>query len=198
MRNLTDNPNADAWAQEARVAGITSDGTGGAVDFGNGFTLRVDRRWLYASARLAPPLPVEAGVTINALPHTTPGTKYSGSSGTLGDVARVDGNAGGYSAEDIRRRCASGVSFWHVDTVEGLSALVTTLRTVVAGLDADTCAAEHRRVETEEWLTDCVEYLAQCTAVGRMIREDLHTNANLDGAHPKIVQLRARYPREGL
>lgn len=197
MKNLTDNPDPIAWAEEARRAGLVPEGTGATADLGGGFTLRVDRRWLYASVRLSPPLPVEVGVAVNATPHDDAGTKYSGPSKTLGAFARVDGFAGGRDAAAVRKQCAEGVWFWHVDTELALCALVTTLRTVVAGLDAAACAAKHRRLKTEAFVADCRTLADRGTFLGQMVIAALHDNELLDGGHPEIVALRAEFPIEG-
>lgn len=197
VKNLTDNPDPIAWAEEARRTGLVPEGTSATADLGGGFTLRVDRRWLYASVRLSPPLPVGVGIAVNATPHDDVGSKYSGTSKTLGAVARVDGFAGGRDAAAIREHCAEGVWFWHVDTEFALRALVTTLRTVVAGLDAAACAAEHRRLKTEAFAIDCAALADRSTYLGQFVIDALHNDETLDGTHPEIVALRAKFPIGG-
>lgn len=209
MRNLAGHPDATALflgeLTEACIAhapsnesdGETRCAFDGLVYLPGGFALRVTRRWLYASARITPPLPVDAAVALAALPTEAGGTKYSEECGCLGGVARAAGSAGGLFAERLRRFCPEGVGLWHCDSTAALADLVAGLRGVIAerGLTAPTAEKEYRRVTTGLWLGDCAEHLRSGGRVASAVRRDLHSNADLDADDPRIVQLRAEFPR---
>lgn len=181
MKNLAGHPDATA------IFGFVTIGA---------FTLRIVRRWTYAVATIDPPLPVEVACELAELPTDADGTKYS-TCGKLGGVARANGYAGGQFGDDLRRFSPEGVEQWHCDSTAALGRLVAELRAAVLahGLTADAARAIHRRETTKRWLSECCAHLGEEGHLAKVVRADLHTNPSLDGADPRIAELRRIYPR---
>ena len=93
------------------------------------FTFR--RAWVYWTVGVAdgsPALALDDAVAIDGAPYDGPRGHYCGHRGCLGDVARWAGYAGG-----IAPRKFWPSDGWHVDTQEGLDALVAALRSRFGG-----------------------------------------------------------------
>jgi hypothetical protein len=84
------------------------------------------RAGLYWMIEAKPPLSLAKARRINDLPHDGPRGHYCGNEGTLGDVARVEGFAGGHAPLKWKR--TRSVGSWDVDTLDGLYAFVRALR----------------------------------------------------------------------
>ncbi len=80
----------------------------GALQFTNGTTVAFSRDWYYWSVYSSSALPYKQATALND---------------RLGTVVRVDGHAGGKLVGQ------KGCSMWHVDSQEGLTALVVVLKT---------------------------------------------------------------------
>lgn len=213
MRNLAGHPDSNAlWINELVEAGLRPvpsaepDGetrvlADGLVDLGGGFTLRVVRQWVYASAKITPALPIDAAVEVNESPYLdASGTKYSGRTPTLGALARAQGYAGGMSAEHLRRYSRGSVEHWHCDTIPALSALVEALRCSIAlrGLVAAEALEDFKRAHTESWMAECGPMLdgESDEMIAKIMRRALHTDTMLNETDPRVVRLRAKYPPE--
>lgn len=89
------------------------------------YVFRAVRCWVYYSVRCNPELPLEIAKAIDGTSVNIHGSRYSGGTGTLGDVVRAEGFAGGM-------RPRRPVEFWHVDTEEGLKLFVERLKELLA------------------------------------------------------------------
>lgn len=164
----------------------------------SGFTLRVERRQIYACVYITPMLPVDLAVKVASVRYSGGGlTKHSTNNGLLGGVARAQGYAGGLFGDHLFRYAPEGVGFWHVDSVPALHALVGHLVEIVesAGLNAETAARHERAAVTERWIRECSPAVGASGYLGMVVRENLHENPDLDPDHPYIAELRAKYPR---
>lgn len=210
MKNLTDSPTVATEAFRVELArcgidaapaakpsdvGVTIEG---AVDLPGGFTLRVERRWCYAEVRITPALPFDAANEINETRHVEDGSHYSAHNGKLGGLARVHGYAGGLFGDRLRSYSRGFVRRWHADALGALAALVATTRAVIErrGLTAEDARRAYVRATTDAWLDECGEVLRSHGVIADAVRENLHDNPDLDDADPRIVKLRAEFPRE--
>lgn len=81
------------------------------------YTITFERRWAYWVISSKPAFPTALARELNDVPYNGPRSYYSGGKGTLGDVIRAEGFAGGQASIDIE-----AVGLWHIDTEEGLNA----------------------------------------------------------------------------
>lgn len=128
MQNVGDNPQGtEPMAYELRAAGIPPTGATGALVYADGRVVQFERRWVYWSAQCFPAIPHADAVAIDNLDRPGGSTYYGGSAGTLGDVVRVDGFAGGHEPLSWEATKRTGVSHYHIDTQAALEAFVRAL-----------------------------------------------------------------------
>lgn len=198
MRNLAGHPEATAiFRAELDAAGIPAEPSApegetkcaveGVLRF-DGFTLRVTRRWCYASVRLDPPLPAALARDVNDAPCTIDGGHYSGEVGTLGAVARADGDAGGRESSRIN----SVTGFWHVDHSDALPMLVAAVRAAIERHDLTAGGA--RVVERREFTSGCMAELPTVprgSHLWRVFVRSIITDPRTDWDDPRAVALYA-------
>lgn len=172
----------------------------GLADVGGGFVVRVARAPVYAVVQITPRLPYAAADAINDVPHVEDGGAYSTHDGRLGGIARANGHVGGLFGADLRDYGSDDgfVELWHVDAIGALHALVVNLRRVIAerGLTAEEARAAWVKSHTRAWILECVPVMRSRGEVARIVREALHTDADLDARDPRVVALRAEFPRK--
>lgn len=136
MRNLAGDPESTAmFAEELSKAGVpirackpydeTETQVCGLLVAG-AHTLTFNRGWVYTSVSVEPPFPLALALKIDRTPHGERGTRYSGTPGRLGAVARCHGFAGGPPPDEIFD--GDPVAHYHIDTADGLRAFVAAVK----------------------------------------------------------------------
>ena len=97
-------------------------------------TFAFRRAWVYWIVSATPALTLGEAEYIDEWPAPeASGTQHSGNRGTLGDVVRCDGYAGGRRPRDFPRSATRSFDNWHVDTRVGLAGLVEALAAQFGG-----------------------------------------------------------------
>lgn len=183
------------------IRAVTEDGdVVGVTDLPNGFSLRITPGQGYFVVRIYPAIPSSAAESVNNVRHIEDGTRNSTHNGTLGGLARAHGFAGGLFGEDLRGYADGHVDLWHVDAIGALDALVMSLRSVIGlgGYSAERARQSFRVAHTERWIRECEPLIRSDGNAGKIIRTHLHDDDTLDADDPRIVALRAEFPRQGI
>ncbi len=165
------------------------------VRLASGFVLTIEPRHFGSSVNITPFLPRDLAREVNDTPCDCFGGGYSDDNGRLGGYARADGHAGGLPSE----RITSSVRGWDCDSIGALGVLLRTVADVIArrGLTADDARLLRMREYTDEFLSDAyaMQSLDGATRLGDLIRRELHTGVDIDPSDPRVIALRAKYPR---
>lgn len=90
------------------------------------YTFTFVRGWVYWMVSCNPELNVAQARAVDSMPYDGARSHYSGDAGSLGDVVRVNGFAGGH--EPLYWEHTKTVGHWHVDTQDGLTQFVKVLK----------------------------------------------------------------------
>lgn len=166
------------------VVGTDGQTTPVGVEIVHGFLLTVEGR-RYDVVTLDPWLPEADARVLNERPCSVVGDHNSGTSGTLGAVARAYGNGGGTPTVDIR----GGVDEWHCDRPQATCDLVWALRKTLAMLDADEVRRQQRAWKTNEVATEFERYTDLSPFMRATLREGLETMKGINRDDPRVVAL---------
>ena len=145
-----------------------------------------DSRRGYIVVRCNPGLPPRLARALNEVPSSEEGGYWSGERGTLGDVARANGHAGGALTTEIN----DTVHLWHVDSGAALQQLVTVLEHAVAaeGLTAESARADERRVFTRAVL-DEIDRSARTSGVWHVLVRGLLSDERTDWSDERVTRI---------
>ncbi len=205
MHNLAGHPEATAlFRAELAAAGLDVAEVPpygepqctivGTLALPGGFALRVRRAWAYQCVAIDPPLPVDLARRVNNAPCVLEGGSYSGEPGTLGAVARANGDSGGRASGDITRP----VETWNVDDVDALAALVAELRRALDAVGPGDVGDAARRADRAQWTSDMLAEIdpwPRTNSSWRLCVEGLLKSPRTDWSNPGVYLLRAELKR---
>lgn len=192
---------SDPSYRTIRHSTISRDPSLKEVILGAGFTLYAYEVAPYFVVSVVPPLPYSIATKVNDAPYEgETSAAYGTRNGKLGGVARAHGHAGGLSHKALRTYggIEQSVMCWHVDRLSGLLRFIEVVRDTIREQGMD--AARAQEIYCTKLTNDLVEAeqaepFNPSTALGRIYSEALHSDDRLIATDPRIISLRAKYPR---